>query len=885
MRAPCRREFALTLVAVLLTAGAVHSVPAQENEPLRDPLVSIDLAKSHLGYTFIGEAGVRYFVSEVVLTNLTDRDLVIPIDAFTLLADGIVYAPDIEHPKLTGYEFRVGGTSYRFRELEQTRSISLSAGSSSSAWVVFTGLPKTPDVPRLVLQLVVDSVRHRVDVTEHYLVALKLRLERIGPHEALGLLTIDGLLNTISVGSLVDTINQLGAAGITRVVVVFGQDAVPLDEPLGSWLRQTAENIQTSRTYAMFPAVLSTIREFHVANLPGDVSDTGGQHIHSSAARAVEDALESAYRGLTSGEIAHQIEQGHPLAQASALVSGGAQLPADYLPLLIEKSESSQTLLRRGALIALSGFGDPQAVSLLERHARSSDAATARLAVECLASSRFPQAHRSLEQLLRSDLAVSDVDLVQILSRYPRRKWADYLFDMAHSTHVSFSSTTHREVVAALGRIGHPRLAEVLAHALKSSDTNVRQTAFQLLLARDDDASEQLALDYALRQLELAPPTPPMLQLFDRLRDPRVPPLLLKYLDEPKGDRSAIINTLARIGPSTIDEQLARRFDNLKPHEQATVLTNLTQLRSSRLPQLAERGLSSEHDAVFNTAVRSLGLTADETAIELLSDRLGAETEIGRVSTLAKALEDIGLPAATRALEAAKNSSESDKRSAIAKRLQALQLKSPGGQHLRRAEHYVQQEDHEKAVLHYTAAIKRDPELAQAYSGRGHSLLKLEDYQQAEDDFRQGCELDPDDGLAVAGLGITLAISGEIEEAVATIERASDRFPKDLLFAYNAACVYGRALEKLDDGSAGNRRRKREYEEAALLLLEKSVELGFDDREWMRQDPDLASLRDLVRFQTLVRPADAPGEEKIVPEEAPAESPAPRSNPPEPGEQ
>lgn len=890
---PRRSGASLIGAALLLALQMVPGAVAQERDrPAADPTVTagigLEVENSHLGYTYIGEGGIRYFVTQVRVTNLSDEVVSVPMADFRLSADGAVTEPDLQFPRFTGYDFRVGGRSYRFRDLERTETLDVEPGQSGSAWLVFPELDKTQHVPQLDLRLTLDGTEHHVDVSGHYETLLQLDVERIGPRQSLAMLRIDGWLNTINVGHLVETLDRLATSGLTRIVVGFGESARDLDEPLGSWLYQTAEGVQTSRTYAMFPAVVSTIHELHVAALPGRRQDATAPHVHGSIASAVEAALETAYRGLSPAEIAAQIEQGHPLAQAAALVHGGADVSADYLPLLLERAASDDPLLRRGAFIALSGSGSPSAVETLARQARSDDSQVAGLALECLAASRFAAAHDALQQLLEQSLRVDEARIVRILARYPRPHWADYLAGLATDPGEAVSADVQREVVLALGRIGHPDLTRILGRALDSPDGGLQQAAFGLLLNRSDAASEELALSYALQQLATTPPNQAMLQLFDRARDPRVPPLLLPYLDDPELNKSALINTLARIGPADIDDELVDRYDTFDPSEQAAVLSNLTQLRSDRLLPLAEAGLSSQHQAVFNASVNALGLQSDVAAVEPLAARLAEETEIGRVTTLAKALEDIGLPEASRALDAVRSSSSGDKRRVVARHYRSLQLKSPGGQYLQMAERLVQENEHRKAVQYYSAAIKRDPDMAPAYSGRGHAQLKLEDYDQAEADFRRGIELDEDDGLAVAGLGITLAVTGKTGEALRLVDEAASRFEDDLLFAYNEACVYGRVLEHLaaEPDAQQDEQRMRQLQKKALSRLQKSVELGFTDLDWMREDPDLVSLRHLEEFQQIAAGEVEEGEPP-VPEGERQAQPAPRTprRPPVPGEQ
>ena len=61
--------------------------------------------------------------------------------------------------------------------------------------------------------------------------------------------------------------------------------------------------------------------------------------------------------------------------------------------------------------------------------------------------------------------------------------------------------------------------------------------------------------------------------------------------------------------------------------------------------------------------------------------------------------------------------------------------------------------------------------------------------------------------------------------------------PDDAMVRYNVACLY--ALE-------GNT-------EESLACLEEAFRRGFGNREWIMRDPDLESVREDPRFQTLMR--------------------------------
>jgi hypothetical protein len=144
-------------------------------------------------------------------------------------------------------------------------------------------------------------------------------------------------------------------------------------------------------------------------------------------------------------------------------------------------------------------------------------------------------------------------------------------------------------------------------------------------------------------------------------------------------------------------------------------------------------------------------------------------------------------------------------------------------------------------------------------------------------------KLDPDDGQAVTGLGIALAILGDAEQGIRIVNDASDRFTHDDIFAYNAACVYGRALEAIPKDSPADEQQKlrRDYSHAAISCLQRSLELGFEDRDWMKADPDLASLRDHEEFKKLLLPNTGSTDPPRNDAEGKTESKQPKTKPDE----
>lgn len=95
--------------------------------------------------------------------------------------------------------------------------------------------------------------------------------------------------------------------------------------------------------------------------------------------------------------------------------------------------------------------------------------------------------------------------------------------------------------------------------------------------------------------------------------------------------------------------------------------------------------------------------------------------------------------------------------------------------------------------------------------------------------------------------GVVLMNDGNIEEAVATFEKAADKAPKDDRISYVRAV----ALALSDDG------------DKALDMLAAAIKLNDVNRVYARNDPDFASLAGNADFRALIAPGsdDEEGEE------------------------
>jgi HEAT repeat protein len=859
-------------------SGAEQPDVKATKSPAAPVTLSIKLKSPHLGsiYSYYNPpTGSRFLAVQVEVTNPGSNPVAIRAQDIVLRCDGTDFKLKEPAGGLRNAAFMVRGRTIKVSETQPTAALQIAPEKSTEKWLVFGGLPAGSQVPPMVLQVKTGASTQEIDVNEAALKELKLTVERIGPRGCLALVTIGGELNTVSVGNLIATLESLVAQKVVRAVIRFKPSATRLDGQILSWLQQGAylagRGENNNSQMPVFPAAL---RELHLAGLPNrtleNLEGASGDEprIHRRDAVAVRAALKSAIESLPRAELLAEIENGHPLVRPAALADGGSRLTADDLPLVLRYADGNDVKMQLAALTALRHFGEPATIDKLLFYARKNVEPTVSAAIESLAASRYAVAHQALLDVLRKEHPASRRLIVRVLAKYPRPLWADTIY--------SFISDPEPEVAVealrALVETGHPRLLDLLKDALARGTPAVSEEAFQLLSRRSDPQSEELALDYALQSMKTGRPSSSVYELLNRTKDPRAIPLLVNQLDRVAGNRSQIINALAQIGDQSAAEALAAKYPTFSDRDKAATLNALQLLKSPHFRRFAGEALVRGDTSLISTAIMGLQNDGSPQAVQLLVTALDSSKNPTVWSYITNALANFGTSEAKLALNRARDSDNPRKRKLALEALRAMRQRSPGYPAFLTAHQSAQGEHWDEAISRYGAAIELDPELSDAYSGRGHAELQLKKLADAHKDFSKAVELDPFSAEGVSGLALCLVLEGQIQTGTKTIEDSRSKLSDDFVYTYNAACVYGRALEQTVKLSASPERDKKadEFRKKAISDLQLSVKLGFPDTEWIKKDADLNSLHGLAEFKRIISPEEKhsdenPGDDKTDP--------------------
>ena len=784
-----------------------------------EPQVLAMLDVATLGLFYSGNAQTRYLVLHVMLANTTKQN-------FTITRDQVIAELDGEDRKLKdlptqlqNYSIQSGNRHLQISTMKPPKEWKLPAGGQAGMWLVYPDLPLGPQVPKCRLKIKLGDATKEIDVNELQRAQLSLDIQRIGPRQSLALVTIGGSMNTFNTGGFVEELDKLVEQKIARVVVRWGDSATAPDQQIMQWMQVAAMgNGGNPNNNQLFPVIPSAIREFHLTEFPSADENHGRNpypfglrpnsqpRIHKTSAESVGAALRTAYLALPRDELLTEIRTGNPLSRAAALAYGGGRLDVDQLPQIFEWAEDKDPELQKAAIQALSHFGEPEAVGKLVLYAQRNIEPLSSSAIESLAGSRFGSAHDALLTLLKNEPAASKKKIIQVLAKYPRPIWSETLYEFVTNAPNGMDADS----LKALVQVGHPNLVDVLERGLKSGDKSIRDQAFQELAKRNDDRSETLAVDFALKMLETGPPDVTVVQLLSRTKEPRAIPLLLKQLDA-SNDRPNTINLLMQLGDQTVADKLVQKYASMNNNEKVQVLQGLKLFRHAKFRELCGEALSANDNQLVSTASNALTQDGHPDGEKLLIAALDKQRTVHLLSNIMNALANFGTPTARAALVKARDSGDANRKIYASQALLTMRQRSPGFQYIYQGINFRHNNQDKEALEAFEMSLQLDPTLPEGYLYRGQLLLKFEKFSAARKDLETVLEMkhEPLDGDFITSLAIARIADGKLDEGIKYLEEnrakqleGTTRDPQRKLakgqFLYNSACAYSRAVEQVD---------------------------------------------------------------------------------------
>lgn len=158
------------------------------------------------------------------------------------------------------------------------------------------------------------------------------------------------------------------------------------------------------------------------------------------------------------------------------------------------------------------------------------------------------------------------------------------------------------------------------------------------------------------------------------------------------------------------------------------------------------------------------------------------------------------------------------------------------GGYYRRGWYKDNSSDVDGAIEDYTMAIVLRPDYAYAYLGRGDMYALKGDKKSAEADYKKVIELDTIPGNSSCAQYAYLEL-GQKEKAVEFMNNVIENDPDDAGNYYDAACLHSR-MGELDK---------------SIEFLQTALEKGFRRFAHLEMDDDLDAIRELPKYEELIR--------------------------------
>jgi HEAT repeat protein len=861
--------FGLALI-VLARTGQAQSAAA----------VTLTIDSPYLDMTYNDEGDeVRWLSVFVTIDNQTDAALRIPPNAWQLRDSRQTLTPAPITQAFTSREV-VSGNELVSLATFRPSAVDVAPKTQQRVGLFFQPLAVALRNPDLELTLTVNERQlEKIDVAQTANDSLKISSRRIGPARAIAFLRISGELNSLNAGLLVRELDELsGNDRVLRFVIELDAEMRIPDPGVLAWLRLVARHaghgeIQSPR-FAQIPSEILAVQL--TQSQPTDneqprfdrLQAEHYDNVHGTLESAIEAAVIPLCERLPREILLAELRDGEAVSRQVVLRHCGERLVDEDLPLILGFLKSEHKSLRLAALETLRHFETPAAVTALATASQSDDEETAIAALSAMATSRYGSVRDRLLALLETADTKQRLRVTDTLARHPHSDWASRLLELADDADVEI----RRAALTGLIALGHPQLDRLLRKGLNSDDEAIQRLSLRYLMSSRDSENEKLAFESVLKQLETTPPSRAVTLFLKRVRDRRATPAVRRWLksETPRIRRRVVQIMLVTGDPSVLDE-LVGEFNSLGPGEQVEILNALYSASSPDFWKLAPQSLHSKRGQLFEATAELLRRDGSDRAVTLLADALSDKVlaESRRSLTVCQTLAAIATPTARNVLiDHVRDDSETLSTASVAA-LQQLYLRSPAMPLLARGAMHMEpgtgQYNPTLAMMYFNLAVETDPDHPSSRLSRADVVLKDDAPSQQEleatrEDLRVALRLDPSSTNALTCLGLTEVRLGAIDTGIRIVEDERDRFAGDALYHYNTACIYGRAIESLEaqlksqsPPSEELRKTIERYRAQAVADLRQSIENGLDDhnRDWMREDPDLATIRQSPDFEKL----------------------------------
>ncbi len=796
------------------------------------------------------EEGVRYLAVQLRFKNNSPEPVTVFSKRSQLTIGTEVYLRVQTREELKSQPLVIDGEAHDVEALQGKPDQIIPPGGMTWVWLVFAKLSRDRELPETTLKVVTTAGEIEVNLTKFEADALTFRSERIGPKNCIGVLHVTGELNSFNAGRFMRELTAAAEQGASRAVVVFERGSRIGDPLIPNWLIYGRE--QDSERFEYLPLWAGQVKDIAFVNIPG-MADESETNLASTEDDGVLIVSRRLVAQLDAATLRQELLTGHPMVRRAVLLSAGEAIANDDPQLIVPLLTTQDGDSRMAAIHALRAATDPEVIAPLESIVRNGSSKESFQALSALMASPLPAARDAAVALASEPALQRKIGLLKILHRLPvesQPRWVPWLRTLLEDQ----SPVVRSQALRLLLLAGVQDRYALLSKALADPHESVRNAALDALLVHRTIDEELLFRTETRRRIESGSLDRRSRLAIRELADRSALPVLLKEIDQHLGTDDGLVNLYLEIGGHEALPAIVQRYSQFSAGTRSEILR---QVKLAGDPQWVSLAIDGLDDADEDHGEFCLHLLADLSDSSVLPKLVAAwqKSSEDQSKAICHTIGSIGTPAARETLEEMLKAAPESRHSEIKEGIVVWDQLSPAMDILREVEALTQVDKWQQASDIYTFALEVSPRNPRLYSSRGHTRLRMGQFDAAEEDFRHAMELEPDNHNSLSGLAICKAIHGEYEAAIQMVHTPEllEKYKLERVYLYNIACVYGRSIEHvLNEPDSKERDQKiLGYREQAIQFLQKSIELGFNEGHLLATDPDLNSLREIPAFQKL----------------------------------
>ena len=743
------------------------------------------------------------------------------------------------------------------------------------------------ELPKLVIQLHFSGeadATFSTSLTDRLAESHRYKVEYLGPKKCLAVISLDDSPDPLSVWFLGPQLRSIHDSGVRRVILSPSEPSAAGRVPLlvRQWL-QNALGTPNPRAAVLTPftPLPADFFSLNVVGSNGGMSspfDRGASLFSEELQQAIFDSLSAVYRVIPKDEAFADLGNENSGVRRAALLGIIDSLTFTEAAPVLNRISGESTEFQRDLVSCLRLIPGKEAILALKDLALGDNAElalTALLAIAIRADDHAVDALSDIweEGLHRPELrhhaaeamlGASNISWHPFLEDYID----DYLEAATQGNSGGYNTALIGSILETLEVNGLSSVGQkVTETASKLGNSPARDALLKYLLQKTErsPAQDQLLLETLGQQVQEGRVSTNIQLAALRLRPAEwTESLFADFLSGPKGPTPSIPfdAILACATPEQL-RTIAESRDQLDPETTGLLLTAMAVDQVPEWKPFAAEVLSREPDRHTLGVVQLLAQDASEQSIAILINaarkRISSLEGTRDASStgqqfLQQTLSQLAMmthPECRRFINQLCRDPNQWVAELAETERQNARSRSPAIRAL--IEEYQQRKagDTKAALSALQLAVELDPFLPDCWVRSSSVKMHAGEFESSMRDLQRADALSPDNSEVLSMKALVNVRLGNVQQGLDTADALIAEMPKDDFALYNGACTYARAAER-NDSSENDRTT---WTDRAIALLDQTNATGFTDFEHLQQDPDLSSLHQHPRWQSIVETA------------------------------